>query len=197
MTLPRSGSPKPSSRVTLPDYLAHDLLIVFVGINPGLRSAEVGHHFAGYSNRFWKLLNEAHLVPIPVTCHDDWRLPEWRYGLTNVVGRPTTGVKDLTARDYDRGRTTLLARINRYQPRIVALLGITVWNQLFPGESSQTTRQRGHPGVRRVGLQRRRVGSSKIFVLPNPSGRNAHYSYQEMLSLFCELRRLSGNGLIP
>lgn len=197
MTLLRSRSRKPSSRVTLPDYLAHDLLILFVGINPGLRSAEVGHHFAGYSNRFWKLLNEARLVPIPVTCKDDWRLPEWRYGLTNIVARPTPGMKDLTARDYDRGRTTLLARINQYQPRIVALLGVTVWNQLFPGESSQTTRQRGTPGVRRVGLQSRMIGSSKIFVLPNPSGRNAHYSYQEMLALFRELRRLSGNGLIP
>ena len=187
MTLPRSISRKPSSRVTLPDYLAHDLLILFVGINPGLRSAEVGHHFAGYSNRFWKLLNEARLVPIPVTCTDDWRLLEWRYGLTNVVGRPTAGVKDLTARDYDRGRTTLLARINRYQPRIVALLGMTVWNQFFSGESSQATRQRGNSSVRQVGLQDRMIGSSKIFVLPNPSGRNAHYSYQEMLALFCEL----------
>ena len=197
MTLSRSGSRKPSSRVTLPDYLAHDLLILFVGINPGLRSAEVGHHFAGYSNRFWKLLNEARLVPMPVTCNDDWRLPEWRYGLTNIVARPTPGMKDLTARDYDRGRTTLLARISQYQPRVVALLGVTVWNQLFPGESSQTTRQRGNPAVRRVGLQSRMIGSSKIFVLPNPSGRNAHYSYQEMLALFRELRRLSGNGLIP
>ena len=190
MTLPRSRSRKPSSRVTLPDYLAHDLLILFVGINPGLRSAEVGHHFAGYSNRFWKLLNEARLVPIPVTCTDDWRLLEWRYGLTNVVERPTAGVKDLTARDYDRGRTTLLARINRYQPRIVALLGMTVWDQLFSGESSQTTRQRGNSSVRQVGLQDKMIGSSKIFVLPNPSGRNAHYSYQEMLALFCELRSL-------
>ena len=190
MTLPRSRSRKPSSRVTLPDYLAHDLLILFVGINPGLRSAEVGHHFSGYSNRFWKLLNEARLAPIPVTCTDDWRLLEWRYGLTNVVERPTAGVKDLTARDYDRGRTTLLARINRYQPRIVAFLGITVWNQSFSGESSQTTRQRGNSSVRRVGLQDKMIGSSKIFVLPNPSGRNAHYSYQEMLALFCELRSL-------
>ena len=190
MTLPRSRSRKPSSRVTLPDYLAHDLLILFVGINPGLRSAEVGHHFAGYSNRFWKLLNEARLVPIPVTCTDDWRLLEWQYGLTNVVERPTAGVKDLTAGEYDQGRTTLLARINRYKPRIVALLGMTVWDQLFSGESSQTTRQRGNSSVRRVGLQDRMIESSKIFVLPNPSGRNAHYSYQEMLALFCELRSL-------
>lgn len=190
MPLPRATSQKHSSHATLPNYITHDLLVLFVGINPGARSAAVGHHFAGYSNRFWKLLGEAQLVPRPVTYADDLRLPEWGYGLTNLVDRPTAGMKELTLEEYGHGRRTLIARIKRYHPRIVALLGITVWDQLFPGESFQPRRSRGTPGVRRVGLQERMIGSSKIFVLPNPSGRNAHYSYQEMLALFRELRNL-------
>jgi len=86
-------------RIALPDHLAPKLNILFVGINPGLRSAALGHHYAGPSNRFWKLLYDAKLVPERLTYQDDGRLPHWGLGLTNLVARPTAGLADLTARD--------------------------------------------------------------------------------------------------
>ena len=113
-------------RPGLPDYLAPGLSILFVGINPGIRSSEVGHHYAGHSNRFWKLLFEAGLVPYRMTCHDDWRLLDYGYGLTNLIAKPTTGIQDLVKQDFLRGRQTLVAKIKKYQPAIVAVLGISV-----------------------------------------------------------------------
>src|SRR4051794_36792622 len=82
------------SELRLADRIAPDLRVLFVGINPGVRSAQTGHHFAGFSNRFWKLLHESGLVPQPVTFEDDDRLTEWGYGITNLIARPTPGIDD-------------------------------------------------------------------------------------------------------
>src|ERR1041385_6293764 len=79
----------------LRDRVRPPLRVLFVGINPGIRSAEIGHHFAGYSNRFWKLLFESGLVPEPMGTEDDGRLPEWGFGITNLVARPTPGIDTL------------------------------------------------------------------------------------------------------
>lgn len=153
--------------------------MLFVGINPGIRSAQTGHHFAGYSNRFWKLLYDAGLVPEPVTYEDDDRLPEWGYGITNVVPRPTPGIDTLTRDEFVAGAAALRRKIRRYRPSIVALVGITVFRALFPR----------HRGPVRLGLQRERIAGARVFVLPNPSGRNANYSYPEMLRAFRALAR--------
>lgn len=165
----------------LPDHIGPNLQVLFVGINPGLRSAEVGHHYAGHSNRFWKLLYDSRCIPIPLTYQDDWRLPEWGYGLTNIVDRPTAGIHELTTEDYSKGRKALLRKVHRYQPRLITLLGITVKQALFPVAANGPQS--------RVGLQDLDFGGVTVFVLPNPSGRNAHYSYQMMLTLFRQLRR--------
>lgn len=170
---PLHRRPLPTS---LPDRLAPDLNILFVGINPGLRSAAVGHHYAGHSNRFWKLLYEAALVPEPLTYRDDERLLEWGLGLTNLVARPTAGMESLTAEDYATGRSALMDTVRRFRPRVVALLGITLFPILFPLES----RQRG----RKPGLQPVSLYDSRIVLLPNPSGRNAAYSYPCLLHAF-------------
>jgi TDG/mug DNA glycosylase family protein len=154
---------------------------LFVGINPGLRSAQVGHHFAGYSNRFWKLLYEARLVPYPVTYRDDWRLPDFGLGLTNVIARPTAGIDQLTPGEYRRGRTRLLAKISRYRPRVLALLGVTIYHVLFPDD--QPRRRQG------IGRRVHRLDGIPVITLPNPSGRNAHYSYRAMLAAFRVLRK--------
>ena len=93
-------------RVTLPplrDRIRPGVRVLFVGINPGVRSAQTGHHFAGFSNRFWKLLYDARLVPEPVTYVDDERLPDWGYGVTNVVPRATPGIDTLTREEYIAG----------------------------------------------------------------------------------------------
>lgn len=163
----------------LPDRLAPNLSILFVGINPGLRSATLGHHYVGPSNRFWKLLYEAKLVPEPLNYGDDGRLPEWGIGLTNLVPRATAGIDGLSPDEYAAGRLALLRKIRRYRPRVVALLGITLYPTLFPLEAKQAGR--------RLGLQHVTLHKSAVALLPNPSGRNAAYSYQAMLGAFRQL----------
>jgi TDG/mug DNA glycosylase family protein len=165
-----------TSRSMLPDYVGPNLKILFVGINPGLRSAAVGHHYAGSSNRFWKLLYEAKLVPERLSYRDDVRLPEWGIGLTNLIPRATAGVHVLTSDDYSAGRVTFMHKVHRYRPRVIALLGITLYPVIFPLESKQPSRR---PGLQSVTLY-----ESSVALLPNPSGRNASYSYQAMLSAF-------------
>ncbi|HEX2056619.1 MAG TPA: mismatch-specific DNA-glycosylase [Nitrospiraceae bacterium] len=164
----------------LPDYVDADVRVLLVGINPGLRSALLGHHFAGYSNRFWKVLYRAGLVPEPITYLDDWRLPNWGFGLTNLVTRPTASVDQLTKQHYEQGRARLLAKIARYQPPAVALLGITLHSALL---------QNAQPGATvAVGLQPLPLLGSALYVLPNPSGRNAHYSVDAMVEAFRALK---------
>ncbi|MDH5426641.1 MAG: mismatch-specific DNA-glycosylase [Nitrospirota bacterium] len=175
----------------LPDYLAPGLSILFVGINPGLRSSKVGHHYAGPSNRFWKLLYEAKLVPDRLTCQDDRRLLTFGYGLTNLIARPTSGTRDLTEQDFLQGREALLAKITRYQPAIVAVLGMSVARVLWDHEDLVSSGQ-DKPKERILpGFQSRSLAGVPVCVLPNPSGRNAHYSYHVMTNLFVELKNVS------
>ena len=153
--------------------------MLFVGINPGVRSSLTGHHFAGHSNRFWKLLYESNLVPEPITYEDDDRLPGWGFGVTNIVPRPSPGIDTLTSAEYVEGRVRLRRKIARYRPKVVAMVGITVFRAMFP-------ERKGAVGL---GLQPERISDAAVFVLPNPSGRNANYSYAEMLAAFVSLRR--------
>jgi len=155
--------------------------VLFVGINPGLRSAETGHHFAGHSNRFWKLLHESELVDEALTHREDQRLPEWRLGLTNIIGRCSAGINVLYPDEYRQGVATLKRKIRRYQPPIVALLGVTIFRTLF--SSKKRTRDPIHLGPTPMQL-----AGARIFLLPNPSGRNAHSTYREMLTGFQSLR---------
>jgi TDG/mug DNA glycosylase family protein len=163
----------------LRDRIRPGVQVLFVGINPGVRSALTGHHFAGFSNRFWKLLFESRLVPERVTCNDDDRLPEWGHGVTNIVARATPGIDTLRPDEYVGGRGRLLAKVRKYRPRVVALVGVTVFRAMFPM----------HKGSVTLGLQRQMLGDSALFVLPNPSGRNANFSYAEMLAAFKDLKR--------
>jgi double-stranded uracil-DNA glycosylase len=108
------------------------MTVLFVGINPGIRSAETGHHFAGHSNRFWKLLFQSGLVPEPIGYEDDRRLAEWGYGITNIVPRPTPGIDTLERHEFVAGRASLIRKIRRCRPRIVAMVGVTVFRAVFP-----------------------------------------------------------------
>lgn len=174
------------SNAALPDYLRPDLRILFVGINPGLKSAAVGHHFAGHSNRFWKLLYESDLINIRLTYRDDYRLPEWGLGLTNIIGRKSAGIGALDPAEYRAGLHELEQKIIRYQPRTIALLGVTIFRILFPAKERS-------PGPLPLGLTGARLAGAPVFLLPNPSGRNAHYSYQVMLTAFRTLRKEAGS----
>jgi len=154
--------------------------VLLVGINPGVRSAQVGHHFAGASNRFWKLLYESRLVTEPIGYADDDRLHEWRIGITNLVPRPTPGIDTLRREEYVAGAKMLRRKVRRVKPEVVALVGVTLFRALFD-------RRPGQPVA--LGPQPERLEGSRVFVLPNPSGRNANYSYAEMLAAFVGLRR--------
>ncbi len=170
---------------TLPalrDRISPGVDVLFVGINPGVRSALTGHHFAGFSNRFWKLLSESRLVPERITFEDDDRLPEWGFGVTNIIARATPGMDTLLPHEYVGGRKRLLAKIRKFQPRVVALVGVTVFRAIFPE----------HKGPVSTGLQAQTLGGSVVFVLPNTSGRNANFSYAEMLAAFRSLKRFVG-----
>jgi TDG/mug DNA glycosylase family protein len=195
----------------LPDRARPGIRALFVGINPGMRSAAIGHHFAGFSNRFWKLLYDARLVAEPLRAEDDERLPEAGYGITNLIARPTPGISDLKAEEYAAGRRALLAKVRRYRPRVVVLVGVTLYRAMFPsggkaGASRRTTTDPPRAGaapssaaVRReagavhratadlpspLGLREETLGGVPVFVVPNPSGRNANFRYDEMLSAF-------------
>jgi double-stranded uracil-DNA glycosylase len=177
----------------LRDRIAPGVRVLFVGINPGVRSAETGHHFAGFSNRFWKLLHDARLVPDAITYEDDDRLPEWGYGITNIVPRATAGMDDLRPEEYRAGARTLLQKIRRYRPEVVALVGVTVWRALLAasGESAARTRPvaLGFQPAAALGTGGQALpAATRLIVLPNPSGRNANYSYQQMLRVYSLLR---------
>jgi TDG/mug DNA glycosylase family protein len=161
----------------LRDRIRPGVRVLFVGINPGVRSSLTGHHFAGFSNRFWKLLYDSRLVPEPISYEDDDRLSEWGYGITNIVPRPTPGIDTLERHEYVAGRKTLRRKILRYRPAVVAMVGVTVFRAMFPERKDSV----------QLGLQTELIGTSRVFVLPNPSGRNANFSYSEMVDAFTAL----------
>jgi TDG/mug DNA glycosylase family protein len=126
-------------------------------------------------------LHESELVSKPLTYHEDRRLPEWRLGLTNIIGRCTAGIDVLDPIEYRQGVVSLKRKIRRFQPPIVALLGVTIFRMLFsPKEYVK--------GPLHLGATTSQLAGAQIFLLPNPSGRNAHYSYREMLMAFQVLR---------
>jgi TDG/mug DNA glycosylase family protein len=165
--------------------------VLFVGINPGVRSAQTGHHFAGYSNRFWKLLSESGLVPEPITYLDDDRLPEWGFGITNLIARPSPGIADLRPHEYLDGWKALSSKVRRYRPEVLALVGVTVYRALVP--LFDPAMRRSRVVARAIGPQPQVVHNARVFVLPNPSGRNANYTYTEMLGVFKDLKSLIAN----
>ena len=152
--------------------------MLFVGINPGIRSAQTGPHFAGYSNRVWKLLFDSKLVPEAIDWQADDRLPDWGFGITNLVARETPGIDTLSREECAAGIDVLRAKVRRFKPEIVAFVGVSLFRWIF-----------GANGAVALGPHRATFEGAEVFVLPNPSGRNANYSYAEMLKAFRRLRR--------
>jgi TDG/mug DNA glycosylase family protein len=176
----------------LKDRIKPGVRVLFVGINPGVRSALTGHHFAGFSNRFWRLLAESGLVPQLMTYEEDYRFPEFGYGITNLVPRPSPGIDDLSPAEYVAGWKALERKIRRYRPEVVALVGVTLYRAIEPliaGEVDRKTRAAMRSRAIALGAQPATIHGARIFVLPNPSGRNANFTYDEMLAAFTALRR--------
>jgi TDG/mug DNA glycosylase family protein len=179
------------SHLRLRDRIAPGLKVLFVGINPGVRSALTGHHFAGFSNRFWKLLAESGVVPEPITYKNDARLVEWGYGVTNLIARPSPGIDDLKSSEYVEGWALLERKIKRYQPRVIALVGVTLYRAIMPliGDPPELRRRATVKPESVIGLRPEVIHGARLFVLPNPSGRNANFTQAEMLAAFRALHR--------
>jgi TDG/mug DNA glycosylase family protein len=184
-----AGPSPPWSHLRLRDRIKPGVRVLFVGINPGIRSALTGHHFAGYSNRFWKLLSEAGLAPEPTTHLDDDRLPEWGFGVTNLIARPSPGIGDLKPHEYVEGWRALERKIRRYRPEVVALVGVTLYRVILPLIQQNTSARLDGRRADVLGAQPQFIHGAQVYVLPNPSGRNAHFSHGELLEAFIGLRR--------
>jgi len=161
----------------VPDVIAPQLNILFVGINPGLYSGAVGHHFARPGNRFWPALHRAGLASHQLAPHEERALLKFGIGITNIVNRTTAAADELTGAELAAGGQRLARKIRRLKPKLVAFLGIDAYRSAF--------------GVRqlRIGLQPDGMGESAVWVLPNPSGLNAHYQLADFARLFRQLKR--------
>jgi TDG/mug DNA glycosylase family protein len=152
--------------------------LLLVGINPGLRSGALGHHFAGNGNPFWRLLHASGLVPTPLEFTDADRLATYGIALTNLCPRTTRTAAELTRAEIGRGRRTLARKIARWRPAVVAFVGVSLYQTFFELPAS------GGPGEKPE-----RLGETRVFVVPNPSGLNASFpGFEDKLVWFKALR---------
>ena len=161
---------------TIRDVIAPGLRVLFCGINPGLYSGATGHHFARPGNRFWLTLYQAGFTPRQLNPGEQRELLTLGYGITNLVSRTTAAADELSAEELLAGRRRLIGKLKRYQPRVLAILGIGAYRTAFQ-----------EPGAA-PGLQTLSVGDTILWVLPNPSGLNAHYQLPDLVKQFRKLR---------
>jgi TDG/mug DNA glycosylase family protein len=161
---------------TMPDLLVPELRILFCGINPSLYSVVVGYHFARPGNRFWPTLHAAGLTKRQLAPSEQEQLLDLGCGITNVVDRATATAAELADAELTEGGRRLQAKVRRYRPRYLAMLGISAYRLAFARPEAQ------------LGLQPETMGTTRLWVLPNPSGLNAHYQLKDLARLFRELR---------
>ncbi|HEV7905404.1 MAG TPA: G/U mismatch-specific DNA glycosylase [Pyrinomonadaceae bacterium] len=160
----------------MPDVIAPDLRVLFCGINPGLYTAATGYHFARPGNRFWPALYAAGFTRRLLSPAEEHELLLDGYGITNVVARATATAAELSAEEYVEGGRRLKAKVRRYRPKFIAVLGVGAYRTAF--DQPKAT----------LGLQPAGMGETRVWVLPNPSGLNAHYQPKDLARLFRELR---------
>lgn len=161
---------------TLPDVIARDLDVLFCGINPGLYTAAVQQHFGRPGNRFWPTIYRAGFTPRQLHPSEQRELLAHGCGITNVVARATAAADELRNEELVAGARTLARKVSRYEPRVLAIVGIGAYRTGFA---------RPRAGV---GLQDETIGTTRIWVLPNPSGLNANYRPADLVDLFRDLR---------
>jgi TDG/mug DNA glycosylase family protein len=198
-------------RGPVPDVIAPGLDALFVGINPGFASARARHHFANPANPFWRLLHESGLIERRLTPAEERALLDQGLGITNLVARATAGVADLTRDDLERGRTVLVRKIRLYRPRAVVFVGLTAYAaferrrraRASPSRPetrcappSEVVTARSAVPRRRIacGEQPHRFAGARVFVVPNPSGRNAHFTPLQMRTAFRAVARALGRA---
>ena len=165
---------------TLPDVIAPNLRVLFCGINPGLYTAAVGHHFARPGNRFWPALHRSGFTERLLPPFEERELLASGLGISNVVPHATASAAELTNEDFIKGGRALTRKIKRYKPRVVAILGVGAYRQAFAKPKAT------------VGEQDERIHAARVWVLPNPSGLNANYQLPDLVRLFIELRQAAG-----
>ena len=151
--------------------------MLFCGINPGLYTAAVGHHFARPGNRFWPALHASGFTDRLLSPFEEQELLQLRLGVTNVVARATAAASELSHDDFVKGGRVLRSKMRRYHPKIVAVLGVGAYRAAFARPRAV------------VGEQAEQIGGARVWVLPNPSGLNANYQLNELSRLFRALRR--------
>jgi TDG/mug DNA glycosylase family protein len=165
----------------LRDIVSPHTRVLFVGINPSLRSAQVGHHFAGQGNPFWRLLYAAQLVSIPLTYEQDQALAAFGMSLTNFCPRATRSASELRPEEFMHGRVRLLRKICRMRPRVVAFVGVSIYRRFFGKAVSVGP-----------GAKPERICDACVFVLPNPSGLNASFpGFNDKLIWFERLKEFA------
>jgi len=179
----KSTLPKPTKEELIaakgqlvPDIIGPNLNVLFCGINPSVYSAVVGHHFARPGNRFWPTLHNAGFTPRVLLPEEDLLLLDYGLGLTNVFELATVGEKDVSNEEFIAGGERLKARVIESNPQILAILGIGAYRKAF-GQRKAV-----------MGKQSIRFGETDIWVLPNPSGLNAHYQLPDLARVYGELR---------
>jgi double-stranded uracil-DNA glycosylase len=160
----------------LPDVIAPNLNVLFCGINPGLLSALTGHHFARPGNRFWPALHRSGFTPRQLAPEEQQELLGLGLGITNVVARATAGAAELTSEEYRTGGEALRAKVAEYHPRWLAVVGIGAYRIAFNAPKAV------------MGRQEETLGETGVWVLPNPSGLNAHYNVDTLAAAYAELR---------
>jgi double-stranded uracil-DNA glycosylase len=160
---------------TISDLIAPGLRVLFVGINPGLYSGAVGHHFARPGNRFWPVLHASGFTPRLLSPFEERELLELRLGITNLVARTTASAAELAAEELKQGVDVLARKVRRREPGIVAFLGLDSYRKGL-----------GRPRAV-IGLQEETISGSALWLLPNPSGLNAHFQLSELVKLYREL----------
>src|SRR5438105_14561339 len=161
---------------TVPDVIAPGLRVLFCGINPGLYTAAVGHHFARPGNRFWPALHQSGFTERLVSPFDERDLLKSGIGISNVVPHATASAAELTKEDFIAGGQALAAKVKRYRPQVVAILGVGAYRHAFAKPKAQ------------IGEQAERIHNARVWVLPNPSGLNANYQLPDLVRLFTNLR---------
>jgi TDG/mug DNA glycosylase family protein len=181
---PHAPPPKPTKAdlaaavtKTVPDLIAPNLTVLFCGINPGLYTAAIGHHFGRPGNRFWPALVGAGFTPRLFAPWEERELLPLGYGITNMVPRTTAAASELSADEYLEGGQRLTQLVSRHTPRVVAFLGIGAYRTAF-----------GRPRAQ-LGLQPESIGSSALWALPSPSGLNANHQLSDLVALLTDLRR--------
>jgi TDG/mug DNA glycosylase family protein len=158
---------------TLPDYLQNGLDIVFVGLNPSPHSIHVGHYYGNPRNRFWKALNQSHIINAELSSLNDYQAIYYGVGFTDLVKRPTPQVKDLKVGDYTTWAPLVKTKLLKYQPLIVCFQGVMCYKFYLKYVEHLAESPK-------LGIQKNTIGNSRIFVTPNPSPANAQYSIDDL-----------------